>query len=271
MASMYTHFRFGNEIINLLDEDLKKLAENYPDLFCIGQQGPDIFFFHPKTLMKDDSPGTIIHNLSGKDFIDKQKEILVSSGKNSNQAGYMLGVLCHYTLDSIIHPLVNEVCEVGEFNHITVETELDRYYLEKDGFNPVEVKLNKFLPNTKLVRSTVSEFYEGYENAQKSITKNTVRFFRAVKRIFYAPISPKEKALIKILEKSGNMPKFNGLIMRLKPYKQAEKTNPVLAEKYELAIKEAPRLLRNAFDYIYNNGELDSHFELNFEGVINEK
>lgn len=271
MASMYTHFRFGNEIIKLLDEDLQKLANSYPDLFSIGQQGPDIFFFHPKTLMKDDSPGSIIHELSGRDFIEKQKPLLLKSGKDSNQAGYMLGVLCHYTLDSIIHPLVNEVCEDGEFNHITVETELDRYYLKKDGFNPLAVKLNKFLPNTKLVKETIPVFYKGYKNATEKITKSTVSFFRKVKRIFYAPRAPKEKLLIKILEISGNMPKFNGLIMRLKPYEQAEKTNPLLAEKYELAVKEAPRLLRNAFDYIYGNGELDSHFELNFEGVVNEK
>ena len=44
--------------------------------------------------------------------------------------------------------------------------------------------------------------------------------------------------------------------------------NKVLVEKFDEALENAPRLLKNALDYIYNDGELDSQFLKDYMGEI---
>nr|WP_276934659.1 hypothetical protein [Globicatella sulfidifaciens] len=51
MASIYTHHRFGLQLLELLPEQYKIIAETHRDYYLLGQQGPDIFFFNPLTLI----------------------------------------------------------------------------------------------------------------------------------------------------------------------------------------------------------------------------
>ena len=45
MPTTYTHWRFGQECIDVLPDELKKIVNDHRDLYDIGVHGPDIFFY----------------------------------------------------------------------------------------------------------------------------------------------------------------------------------------------------------------------------------
>lgn len=45
MPSNYAHYRIGQEVRDCLENEEKKIVEEYPELFLIGLHGPDVLFF----------------------------------------------------------------------------------------------------------------------------------------------------------------------------------------------------------------------------------
>ncbi|MCD8326229.1 MAG: hypothetical protein LUC90_05955 [Lachnospiraceae bacterium] len=45
MPTTYTHYKFGTEVIKALPAPLRARAEQYRELYDIGQHGPDILFW----------------------------------------------------------------------------------------------------------------------------------------------------------------------------------------------------------------------------------
>ena len=46
MPSMYAHQKFGNDVLYLLPKEVRERIAEQEDLYHIGLQGPDIFFYH---------------------------------------------------------------------------------------------------------------------------------------------------------------------------------------------------------------------------------
>ena len=46
MPAGYTHFVFGEQVLDQLDESIKKRIMPYIDLYHIGIHGPDILFYY---------------------------------------------------------------------------------------------------------------------------------------------------------------------------------------------------------------------------------
>lgn len=179
MPSIYTHYRFGRQLFEKLPKEMQDFLQQHKELYTLGQQGPDLFFFNPKTLMKADSPGTIIHDTSGADFIGRQVARLKSLPKNDPQVAYFIGGLCHYILDVYAHPTVDALVESGDFCHVAIETELDRYFLEKDGQDALHFKLNQLIePAYGVYEAAVPDFYSSYEKGDKATVMGGIRFFR---------------------------------------------------------------------------------------------
>lgn len=268
MASVYTHNRFGCQLLEKLPRSMQNFLEQHKELYLLGQQGPDLFFFNPKALMKPNSPGTIIHDSRGADFISRQANRLKHLSKDDPQVAYFIGSLCHYILDVHVHPTVNALVEPGDFSHIVIETELDRYFLEKDGEDPLHFKLNQLiLPADDKYEAVVPSFYASYEKADKAIVMGGIRFFRYVKRFFYVTSPAKEKLLLQIVKLIGDDPNYRGLIMRLKPLKQATHSNPLLEQCYEKALNHAYNVIQEALDYIYLDSDLSDFFNHDYNGV----
>ena len=141
MPAIYAHLRFGEEVGKLLPAPFQNLLSSYPEAFRLGTQGPDILFYH-HPLKKNDirKRGTYLHTLSGETFFTEQaKKLSLADGsldsilsENGALAAYTCGFLCHYTLDTLCHPFINEhSCEA--VSHGKIESEFDKYVLRKDG------------------------------------------------------------------------------------------------------------------------------------------
>ncbi|NLJ18361.1 zinc dependent phospholipase C family protein [Globicatella sulfidifaciens] len=264
MASIYTHHRFGLQLLELLPEQYKIIAETHRDYYLLGQQGPDIFFFNPLTLMKSDSPGMIIHKESGINFIENQKEMLLDCEWNSPEMAYFIGSLCHYLLDSNIHPLVNQLSE-GEFSHLNVETELDRYYLIKDQKNPFKFKLENLIAKEPGFKKVIPKFYTRYPKGTPQNVNLGIRFFRYIKCFFHSESQIKEKFLISLLKFAG-FSNFKSLIILQTPFKEAAAVNPQLDAIFETTLNRSPALIDNVFQYLMNGHALADAFKINYDG-----
>ncbi|WP_028124783.1 zinc dependent phospholipase C family protein [Eremococcus coleocola] len=266
MPSIYTHHRFGRDLVDYLKPELKNLAILYPDLYELGQQGPDIFFAHPRWLMRPDSLGMIIHNHAGKDYLNRQKSWLKNLGLNSPQAAYLLGTMCHYILDSKVHPLVDALSEPNDFTHLTVETELDRYFLEVDGYEPTQFNPAQLIPRKKTYRQLMNDFYYSYGLGSFINLQASVAYFRMIKHLFYSPNPIKGEIFLKIFDLVGKKASYNGLIMQVAAFPQASQSNPQLVAAYEASLRQAPDLLANAFAYIFEDQPLLADFNLDYNG-----
>lgn len=266
MASIYTHNRFGLLLREKMSGELKEVATKYDDLYRLGQQGPDIFFFNLKLTMKKGTPGMFIHEASGKDFLVHVKPLVKQYPLNSPQGAYLVGSLCHYILDSKIHPLVDGF-KFENFGHLDIETELDRYYLIKDGIpKPEKYRLDLLIPQTEQVYRVVPDFYLQYDGVSKEDVIKGIKGFSMIKKLFLTSCTFKEKAFCGVLKLAG-MKKFSALMMRKRPIGQSRQTNPVLDKCFEDVLVIALDLIENALGYIYNDQELKDDFNINYDGI----
>ena len=106
MPTTYTHERFGRDVLRYLPEELKPQTDAEYDLFHIGLQGPDIFFYYnPLFKNRINRIGTKIHKKPGRIFFEKAGRVLAEHDDPGYRA-YVYGSLCHFTLDAICHNFI---------------------------------------------------------------------------------------------------------------------------------------------------------------------
>ena len=138
MPTTYTHDAFGRETYQQLPEEIKDRIRPYKKLYLIGLHGPDIFFYYKPYIFKGNELvdfGHAMHKEKARIFFEEG--IKTCRGTNSGALmAYLMGFVCHYILDSTCHPFVDEYEHASGLSHTETETELDRFFMERDGKNP---------------------------------------------------------------------------------------------------------------------------------------
>ena len=132
MPECYTHLRFSK----IAHADAKVPVYNY-DTFKAGSNGPDVFYCY--RVWTKNKP---IDLFAIAETLHKEKcgEFLVSMIKNAKtdaQKGYVQGFLCHYALDSFVHPYIEFITSNGQkydfkTGHGTFEIALDTLFFQQD-------------------------------------------------------------------------------------------------------------------------------------------
>ena len=109
MPSCMTHYQFGQDIVKHLNFTLRQLVTAYKNEFDIGLQGPDIFFTYQMLQKSAASCGTACksHTYSGNRMFSP---FFAEKPRKASSFAYVLGVLCHYFLDSACHGYVGGHC-----------------------------------------------------------------------------------------------------------------------------------------------------------------
>lgn len=133
MPSHYAHYRFGAQVIQHLPPEAKRSVRLFRSLYDVGLHGPDIFFYH-NIFFKDNivALGKKYHGMTGEAFFTPICKHLRLE-PNEAALAYLYGLLTHYCLDRTVHPFILEKTADGEIGHIELETEFDRFLLQKDG------------------------------------------------------------------------------------------------------------------------------------------
>ena len=100
MAGTYTHHLFTKDVYKSLDSNIKqKLDFNIFSLF--GKSFDALFFYKPKL-------GSMMHNTNANLYFANIIDYLRKNHETHNREllSYLYGSICHYVLDSTVHPFI---------------------------------------------------------------------------------------------------------------------------------------------------------------------
>ncbi|KUO77630.1 MAG: hypothetical protein APF77_19955 [Clostridia bacterium BRH_c25] len=113
MPALLTHYLCGNAMLKLVEDDhMRNSILNHRNVFNLGTQGPDIFFYYgawPWTKNKGMTEfGDRMHEERTGEFILEALKYSAGYDEPSKSvlAAYMCGYLCHYVLDCHTHPYI---------------------------------------------------------------------------------------------------------------------------------------------------------------------
>lgn len=222
MADFLTHTIFSEEVLYRVND--KKLREEIwkrMDLYILGSQGPDIFYyfnFLPWQNSKDITKiGTLIHNYKTGSFLKMGIEYALKAPGEKDKydlLSYITGYICHFYLDKNIHPYVcyfteNKIYRKDgskvKVSHQDIETNIDIIYTrEKRNEKAYKTKLYLlFNPNNiplivlDFYRYALKELFDIYV-PDKDIKKSAADMRKGF-RLLYDPLRVKG-TILKLLK-----------------------------------------------------------------------
>ncbi len=219
MPGFRSHYFFGDECVKAM-EQVPQCILNHRNVYNLGQQGPDIFFycpqahlFYPKNvgfMMHSDRVGVFFQNLL------KTREGFTRPEHLEIVDAYILGFMGHYSLDTVAHPYIHDRVEKMKYRHefsksfgihVLLETDIDndnvRHFVgcEPIAFNHYDTILISKEERevvALLLETTIAETYP--ENAMKNKhVKKAITFSR---KLFKMMVDPKgrKKAFVRWID-----------------------------------------------------------------------
>ncbi len=219
MPAIITHYQFGHEIYHNAYESIGATKDDF-DAFMLGCQGPDIMFYSvlDPTLSDAWEIGSTMHASNPNKLLaafHRSAHMLPPELRTIGVA-YFRGLLCHYCLDSAVHPLVYAqqiaYCSAGIKGldathdhevHAEIESELDvlvlstKAHMTIQRFNPAKRALNA----SRRTSDVVSFLYKNVALAQfgidipvESYTKS-LDLYRSVLAVLHSPKGTKKRIL----------------------------------------------------------------------------
>lgn len=195
-----------------------------------------------------------------------------------------VGTVCHFMLDSACHWYVDaQIRETGE-SHNTIETEFERYLMEKDGLEPLRFPVWKFIPADKATVDCLTRLYGRAalaaaavsETADASITADVVSMdektvrtcltdMRLIKRLLSASTPMGQKLLRRVMGMTGHYDEIQGHLMALTPNPRCARSSRRLLELSDGAVEETAALITEYYENIWTDKPLNSRFDKDFE------
>lgn len=262
MPTTYTHYTFGQEVLKLLDDDLKSLIDKNIDLFNIGLHGPDILFYYkPLKSNHISKTGHRLHSLNADVFFENARKVINNCPDYEAACAYILGFICHFMLDSQCHPYIRQK-ENNNLTHGTIETEFDRLFMLKNNLNPVYFKPTYHIIANLENAEIISWFYNDISEEDILKALKSMKFYL---NFLVAPGRLKRSLIFTGLKLSGNYNNMMGLLMSYEPIEECKGINERLYELYTQAIESAAEMVEEYYKSIINNENLNERFNRNFE------
>lgn len=263
MPAIYAHYTFGRESLQKLDACAGRIAKSHRVFYDLGLQGPDFYFFDQLKKVRGKGfsyVGTMLHNKPCSYLLEHLK---TEGGQraDSEQLAYMLGVIGHFSLDSTCHPYVDQwAAELGS-DHMLIETEFDRFLLERDGEDARRFPLGRVIEADRRTRLKIGKMYEDFSTAED--VADLWREFAFIKNATRTPWDGQYKAYLNVLSALG-ADAISGVLMGERDA-LAPTTNLMLMPLFMQAQDVFVRLSTNFIDHIYEGVPLDAYFERDFE------
>ncbi len=214
MAGTITHAYFACDLYDKLDKNTKSNLKDYKENLKTYSQGHDIFFFTFNFLNhKTKKIGSYMHKHDTRNFF---KNIVLYIKDNNLQNNYeimsfLYGYICHYSLDSTVHPYVTY--KTGIFNkkkketykynskHSDLESYVDAYMINsREKIMPNKYKIHKFCFNTKVsneLSKLIDYIYNktyGFKHMSIYIKEGIINMRVSYRFLRYDPFKIKVKA-----------------------------------------------------------------------------
>ena len=187
MPAATTHSEFAKDVYHSLNNNDQDLITDF-NLFLVGAQGPDLLFFNGFSIL----PGTTcpIGSMMHKEKIPEVIHYFDEHTKEDKiLRSYLYGYLCHYAMDSVIHPLVYAMTKVQKEKtnapdmdiHFRIESEYDIYTLAKEGKTWHDYAVYNDLKLNPTDTATLAHLYQGMLAEVFHITLTTKKLERCIK------------------------------------------------------------------------------------------
>lgn len=257
MPSIYSHYRFGAQILPNLPADIRAVVSRHRRFYDAGLQGPDFFFFYkPFRSTEIAKLGHDFHIQTGREFFGRCCAGLDPNCPEETMA-YLYGLLGHYCLDAHCHPLVHMLTDNTELGHNALESEFDRYLLALDGVKKPHIHGRSSM--IRLQREDFPYLEPFYAPATAEDIRVGVQGFRLFTWLLTCN-SPVYRALAKgVLRTLG--PDREGLILPPAPDESCRRYNGVLLACFDAAAEHYPAMLEQLRDHIFQGEPLGNHFD----------
>ncbi|MDO4500927.1 MAG: zinc dependent phospholipase C family protein [Erysipelotrichaceae bacterium] len=261
MPTTYTHYRFGNDCKQLLPESLETIIDKHRAVFNYGVQGPDIFFYY-KCIKNNEVNrfGNDLHYLPFKDTLVNIKENYLRSDHKEEMLAYLLGFTCHFLLDSECHSFVEAKKEKSGISHLYIESQLDRYYLKKDGKDPLKTYPSATLKYSKEVALVISECFGKFD---EKVTEDALRDMSFYLNVLKDSNDVKRFVLSKMLDATG-AGHYKDLFLTKYDDPNCADANLRLDKHYQKALTMYAKLAESLVSYLMLNKDLDEYFDNHF-------
>lgn len=262
MPTTYAHYRFGKDVLASLPEHYQKIIEEYRDLYNIGLHGPDLLFYY-KALKKNpvNQTGFAMHERPGYEFFQPAADFVRLLNKQKAAKAYLFGFMCHFALDSSCHPYVEKMARESSQTHSAIETELDRYFMKKDGLNPMAHRPADHLAASHFHAMVISRFFPTIKTADIETSIRSIRFYCSLLAL---PGGVTHGAVIGAMKLMGCSRSFQDMVIRPRMIVECIPINAKLEKLYLRAVQEAVELIENLDDHINHKAALDPRLNHTF-------
>ncbi len=293
MPSTATHAYFAVDVLDKIDDKYKsKIDIEYVKTFA---QGPDPFYFYNlanplgNKTVRNTFPRAI-HDTKTKQFFMTLINNIIDNKlyKNKQSISFLYGFICHYVMDSTIHPFIIYKTGIYDYKnpetykykslHLDIELYLDCYMIfQREQIPAHEFKLYNFCFNInkfddkfkKLLDKTTKEVYnfDNFSNIYYKSIKQMKWIFKVfrydrtgIKRRFYILLDyflPKKQLYKEQLSYHVNYKRKLHYLNNEKnewnhPFDQYETYNYSFIELYHIALNKAVSIINRVNEVLYN-------------------
>ena len=136
MPSSITHFLIADEAQKRLPQPLQGIISAAPEMYFLGAQGPDMFFFAKKANKQEGNFGKFLHRNAVYELFCAFLHVLPTLGEEERAAAtaYCFGYVTHCCADVAFHPFVYRYLEQNALHkreHQRMENDWDVYFARK--------------------------------------------------------------------------------------------------------------------------------------------
>lgn len=262
MPAAFAHLYFGKQVLANLNPNTKQLIKRNKELFYIGLHGPDIlFYYRPIPPNAINSVGYDMHSEDAMGFFKRCRKVVNKSLDKEAALAYVLGFICHFTLDSECHGYIEEMINKIGVTHSEIETELDNYLMRRQHIIPQDFDPTAHLnPSQKNAAIIAPFFYLTPELTAKSISsmKKYCNMFRT--------IFGWKRALILVgLMLTGAYNTVSGMFINRRSNPLCRESNIELRHKVKNSIPTAQELIASYMAYQNGQANLSARFQRNYK------
>lgn len=264
MPTTYTHDLFGKKVYQGLPQEMRQLLRTHRDLYRIGLHGPDIFFYH-LFYRKMYQYGIGMHHKKAAPFFEKAME-QVRTKRDPALLAYLLGFGCHYLLDTICHPYINEMAEQGQISHTLLEKELDRTLMVETGKNPLEYRPSDGIVLKQTYAETIQEVFPCF--SPKSILFSLWMMKDLTNAMVCDDGGKRRKSVQRLTGILGKKKQkvITDYLMTPEPVKRSRQFVAHTQELYREALEKAPQYLEELYQLSLGKAPLSQIWNHTFTG-----
>jgi len=293
MPGFLTHYLAGQALIESLDDDVSSKIKQHEQLFSLGTQGPDIFFYYVPGIVRKHSRGigSIMHNSDLGIFLSQMATIAKKSSYPNNQDivfAYTAGFVMHYALDVFAHPYVYAMTEKDDApkiknsaEHRKFETAIDVAMLKLiQGSKPGDVKQHKLInANTYSMNTAADAFmlavYKVYDKELRSKhIRQAMRHMAFLTRLLQSKSGKRKRIMASLESFTVKEPLISSMVhmqalddsvdyLNLDkkewsaPWSAHNAFTDSFLDRYHGAVAHAAHIVSVMYEYVYGEDRLD--------------